>query len=69
MDLLISNMRGHEERGWRYLRGVSGVRACEEGSRIELRNINNLSELDINSACEVSLGDNEREEGRRLRHF
>ena len=34
MDLLISNMKENEEKGWRYLRRISGVQVAEEGSRI-----------------------------------
>ena len=61
-------MRQYEEKGWQYLRGCSRV-AVEEGSRVELRNINNLSELDVNSVCEGSIvGLCEREEGRKWRH-
>jgi len=42
-----------------------------EGSRIELRNVNNLSELDVNSVCDGSIvgeGEKEKEEGRKWRH-
>ena len=45
VDLLLSNMRIYEEKGWRYLQGCSGVNVCEEVSGIELSNINNLSDL------------------------
>ena len=61
IDLLMNNLKGNEEKGWRYLRGSSRIH-CEEGSRIELRNISNLSDLDVNSS--VGEGDE-----KKIRHF
>lgn len=43
MEMLTANMMKNQERAWRYLQGSSGIRECWEGSRIELRNISNLS--------------------------
>lgn len=43
------------------MRGVEGGNPCEEGSCIQLRNINNLSELDLHSGCEVSVAESDRE--------
>ena len=41
--LLFKNMSAYEQKGWKYLKGSSGIRGGEENSRIELRNINNIS--------------------------
>jgi hypothetical protein len=49
MEMLTSNMLKNQDKGWRYLQGSSGIKDCWDGSQIELRNINNLSELDINN--------------------
>lgn len=61
IDLLVCNMRAYEEKGRQYLRGVDGGSPCDEGSCIQLRNINNLSELDLHSICEVSVAESDRE--------
>ena len=42
--MLINNMKQYQEEALKYFQGIE---ESEEGSRLELRNINNLSDLSI----------------------
>jgi hypothetical protein len=50
-------MRKHQDQAERYLQGSPGGVDGEENSRVELRNINNLSELSINTLSEMSINE------------
>lgn len=71
LEVLTSNMRKHQEQAHRYLQGSPGLCEGDEGSRVELRNINNLSELSINTLSEMSIIENQVDDlnFRKSKHF
>lgn len=60
-EVLVNNMKNNHEEAMRYIEGSTSILDPDESSHVELRNINNLSELSVSDSQMDDLNFKKRE--------